>query len=95
MDWITLSSSETHSCGLRSDGSAWCWGENEFNQLGDGSGIASPTPVAFGPDKYVAIATMPLGSCAVRTDSQVVCWGDGSYGQLGASFRVPTLTPVR
>src|SRR5215213_1271907 len=38
----------THSCGLTTDGRAYCWGENSLGQLGDGTAPAghnTPVPV--------------------------------------------------
>lgn len=36
----------THTCATRSDGSAWCWGENNYGQLGnDNLGTRSLVPV--------------------------------------------------
>jgi alpha-tubulin suppressor-like RCC1 family protein len=35
-----------YTCMLRvSDGSPWCWGDNEYGQLGDGTFIVRPNPV--------------------------------------------------
>ncbi len=35
-----------HMCALALDGSVFCWGDNEFGQLGDGTMVNSPVPVA-------------------------------------------------
>ncbi len=34
-----------HSCGLSSQGQAWCWGVNGVGRLGDGTTVDRPTPV--------------------------------------------------
>jgi alpha-tubulin suppressor-like RCC1 family protein len=34
-----------HLCAIKVDGSAWCWGENDFGQLGDGTTTDSDVPV--------------------------------------------------
>ena len=41
---VHLSSGDAHMCALHIDGTVWCWGSNEFGELGDGtrSGRADP-----------------------------------------------------
>jgi alpha-tubulin suppressor-like RCC1 family protein len=75
----------THSCGITSDGTAYCWGSNDLGQLGDGTttGKLVPTPVATS-DKFVAIGAGDTFSCAMRADRKVLCWGDNALGQLGS-----------
>jgi alpha-tubulin suppressor-like RCC1 family protein len=34
-----------HTCARKSDGSVWCWGSNQFGQLGDGTDKSSNVPV--------------------------------------------------
>jgi len=40
-----LTMSESYMCATKADGNAWCWGENNRGQLGDGTTTASQTPV--------------------------------------------------
>jgi len=88
-----ISAGAAHACALRTDGSVWCWGDDEVGQLGDGTtGSATghvrtrAVRVSRGSgylDGIVAIAAGDFHTCAVRRDGSAWCWGDGSYGQLG------------
>ena len=62
----------SHSCGLRTDGSLACWGDNTYGQI-------SGTPIGNG---YSAVSAGGNHSCALVTDGSIVCWGDNTYGQL-------------
>src|SRR5258706_15281748 len=36
---MATAASGDQSCAVRDDGTAWCWGRNDFGQLGDGTVI--------------------------------------------------------
>jgi len=65
-----------HACARRNDGSVWCWGENDYGQLGDGSRVAreAPRPVAHVTDALEVIAGGDR-ACALLARGEVVCWG--------------------
>ena len=61
-----------HACGLKVDGSAWCWGWNIYGQLGDGSTTDRTIPTQVGSDTDWATITTGGGStCGVKTDDTV------------------------
>jgi len=72
-----------HSCAIV-NGAAWCWGGNDFGQLGTGFGSGSNRPVQVGIASGVqAIAAGADHSCAIL-HGEVWCWGNNSDGQLAA-----------
>ncbi len=73
-----------HACAVASDGSVWCWGRNNYGQIGDGTAITRRTPVQVpGIEDVTAIVAGREHSCALRSGGSVVCWGRNNYGQIG------------
>ena len=86
------------SCAVKKDGSAVCWGNNRYGQLGDGTVIdrQTPTPVlGLGPGTTAAIAQAMNHTCALKTNGSVVCWGLNANGQLGDGTIKEKLTPTQ
>ena len=59
-----ISAGGDHSCGLRADGSAVCWGGNYFG------GATAPT------GSFTQISAGWDHTCALRADGSAVCWGE-------------------
>lgn len=79
-----LAAGGAHTCGLTREGLVWCWGDNTWGQLGDGSTASRPTarPVEGLPP----IAALTAGqdhTCALSREGATVCWGRNQNGQLG------------
>ena len=43
--WSSVSAGSGHTCGIRVDGTLYCWGYNATGQLGDGTQTPRLTPV--------------------------------------------------
>ena len=81
------------ACALNAAGSAICWGDNQYGQLGDGTdaqafsevggfGRASPVPV-LGGQVFTQIRAGGFHVCALDAGGQAFCWGWHGFGQLG------------
>ena len=82
-----LAAGWNHTCAV-SSGSAYCWGSNEYGQLGDGSTTNSPSPAAVPKvSSTVGVVTAITAgtdhTCALA-DGVVRCWGRNNVGQLGS-----------
>jgi alpha-tubulin suppressor-like RCC1 family protein len=82
--WLSVSAGGAHTCAVRSDGTAWCWGSNSNGQLGNGSSASSPAPVrVVGLSGVTQVAADWVHSCAVTSDGSAYCWGENDGMQIG------------
>jgi alpha-tubulin suppressor-like RCC1 family protein len=78
--------------------SIYCWGNNAYGQLGNGTSINQLTPslvaLPAGETPLQVDAGVP-STCALMTDGTVYCWGDNANGELGNGSTSPSTTPVQ
>jgi alpha-tubulin suppressor-like RCC1 family protein len=73
-----------HTCALEDGGAAWCWGENERGQVGDGTTADRLEPAAVtGGRSFEMVDAGFRHSCGRTVEGVVYCWGSGATGQLG------------
>lgn len=82
-----------HTCVLLGDGSVFCWGFNQYAQLGDHTTANATTPVRALVPPASALAVGEYHNCAIVADGGVTCWGRNDRGQLGNGTNVSTLQP--
>jgi alpha-tubulin suppressor-like RCC1 family protein len=90
VQFIQLADGSYHSCGLTPQGAAYCWGRDDYGQLGDG-GVSSDSqsPVAVdtssinGEKAFVQLTGGVAHSCGLTADGRAYCWGWDERGQLG------------
>jgi hypothetical protein len=93
---VSLSAGFWHTCAAFPDGTARCWGDNTYGQLGDGTTTAQRSPVLVnGISGVRAVVAGGFHSCALLADSTVRCWGEGDFGELGNGQFANSLTPVK
>lgn len=88
---VAVSARNISTCALLAGGQARCWGANDRGQLGDGTGLDRPRPVAVRrprnvPGPLTDVAEIVIGSvtgCARLDGGQVRCWGGDFQGTLG------------
>jgi alpha-tubulin suppressor-like RCC1 family protein len=85
----TISVAYEHACTYNSDMTVWCWGDNSYGQIGNGSTATSVLYPAQVTNLQtlalnVVAADQPYGnSCAATSDGSAYCWGGNNYDALG------------
>lgn len=83
-----LAVGDDFACGITERDRIWCWGANDFGQLGTGSaGEPTHVPVRVRLDPSLVPVAITAGShhaCALLDDGRAHCWGDDRSGELGA-----------
>jgi hypothetical protein len=73
-----VSAGSYHTCGVTTDGAAYCWGDNSYGELGTGTTTPSSTPVAVaGGLTFATVSAGGAQACGVTTSGATYCWGSG------------------
>lgn len=88
-DAVMVAAGYRHNLVLTKDGRVWAFGANDQGQLGNGTSVASSTPVNvnfLASDKVghiVQVVASANSSYALDDKGQVWGWGSDAYGNLG------------
>jgi len=78
---------------LEEDGSTYCWGANEFGQLGDGTTTDRLTPTRIVGVPLYSVPLPGKHSC-VLDQNALLCWGRNLSGEVGVGNTDPVHTPA-
>lgn len=96
----SISAGNLHTCIVASDNLPYCWGDNNFSQIGNGSSIEPRVPLAVVTSGALSGKTVKVlvsrgeHNCAIASDDSAYCWGWGPYGQLGHGVSSNSNVPV-
>jgi alpha-tubulin suppressor-like RCC1 family protein len=95
--FIQLATYGRTTCGVTTQGAAYCWGTNAWGALGTGANTPAQSPVPVlvtGGHTFTAIAAGGGHFCGLVTGGQVRCWGTNAYGELGTGTTSSSPSPV-
>jgi alpha-tubulin suppressor-like RCC1 family protein len=98
--WTSITSGgygiNSFSCGIKSPGTLWCWGENGDRALGIGALPNQTRPYRVGSQAdWTAVASGSAHTCGIRAPGTLWCWGTNTSGQLGLGDTALRDTPVQ
>jgi len=93
--WASVSAGYSRTCALATDNTAYCWGLNDFGQVGDGSDTdrSVPTPVSGG-HLFTALVSGYQHTCGLNAAGAIFCWGYNAFGQLGDGTNEHNYSPT-
>ena len=85
LTFVKLAAGVQSTCGVATDESIYCWGDNAHFQLGSETPYStSQTPARVsGTQKYIDVVLGNMHGCGLTTGRAVYCWGANSSGALG------------
>ena len=94
-DAMFVSAGGYHTCAIKTDYSLWCWGRNDYGQVGIGTNVTTviDTP-QFIMDGVTKVSAGEFHTCAIKTDGTLWCWGRNLYGQLGLGDTTDRYSPT-
>lgn len=83
-----VTGSQSNSCAISDVGALYCWGSNQWGELGraDGVGTTDPNPAPApvqGLPAVKRVATSASFTCALTESGRVHCWGVNFSGEQG------------
>jgi alpha-tubulin suppressor-like RCC1 family protein len=94
--WSQVAAGKGHTCAIDLDGRLFCWGLNEYGELGRESTQYELDEVQqIGDKRWRSIVTGYQLTCGIQTDDSLWCWGNNATGAFGDGTTVSSATPKR
>lgn len=94
---VSVTAGTKHSCAIKTDNTAWCWGDKGSGRLGDGTNTDRLEPAAVSASSgLTSVEVISAGdhhSCAIAVGGATWCWGSKGNGRLGDGTNTDRPTP--
>jgi alpha-tubulin suppressor-like RCC1 family protein len=94
---VAMAAGVSSTCALSQLGVLFCWGENRFGELGDGTRTPRPLPTPVQTSLRFVSVTGTHGTsrtCATTAAGGAYCWGYNLNGELGDGSRQDRYLPA-
>jgi alpha-tubulin suppressor-like RCC1 family protein len=94
-NYVDLSVGYVHSCAIEElTGQLYCWGKNEFGQLGDYTTTMHTSEVIGDMSKSYSSISLGYNYTCGRTNKNLLrCWGRNDFGQIGDNSTIDVYSP--
>jgi alpha-tubulin suppressor-like RCC1 family protein len=95
--WKQVSSCDSSTSAIKTDGTLWTWGQNFRGELGDNTTVikSSPVQTVAGGTNWKQVSAGYWQKAAIKTDGTLWMWGYNFYGQLGDNTTTNRSSPVQ
>ena len=95
-NWKQVACGTYHTAAVKTDGTLWAWGRNNYGRLGDGTTAnkSSPVTTAGGGTNWKQVACGEAHTAAIKTDGTLWTCGYNLKGQLGDGTTSSRLSPA-
>jgi alpha-tubulin suppressor-like RCC1 family protein len=95
-NWKSVAGGFYNTIAIKTDGTLWTWGDNNYGQLGINATNprSIPSTTFAGGTNWKQVSGGYNHIAAIKTDGTLWTWGRNFYGQLGDNTTINRLTPV-
>jgi len=100
-NWSQVACGSNHTAAVKTDGTLWLWGNNDYGQLGNNIGgtsydyRSSPVQTVSGGNNWKQVICGGYNTAAIKTDGTLWLWGSNSSGKLGNNSIINRSSPVQ
>jgi alpha-tubulin suppressor-like RCC1 family protein len=96
-NWNKVATGYGFSAAIKTDGTLWTWGKNNYGQMGDTSVTAKSSPVKISNSRWFEVSCGENHVAAIDEFNNLYVWGLNEYGSLGLNTAGPNIysSPVQ
>ena len=97
-NWKSVAAGYYHTAAIKTDGTLWTWGQNNYGGLGDNTRVnkSSPVQTIAAGTNWKSVAAGQTHTAAIKTDGTLWLWGQNTYfGALGDNTTTNRSSPVQ
>jgi alpha-tubulin suppressor-like RCC1 family protein len=96
-NWKQVACGDLNTAAIKTDGTLWLWGRNDFGILGDNTNTrrSSPVQTVAGGTNWKQVEFGNVHTAAIKTDGTLWSWGFNSDGRVGDNTVTVRSSPVQ